>query len=217
MEIVNIAKSRHATKAFDSSKKLTEEQVTAVKELIRLSASSVNSQPWHFIIAGTDEGKARVAKGTQDGFAFNDAKVRAASHVVVFCAKTSMDDDYLKALSDLEESAGRYPSEEVKNTVNAGRSYFVGLHRNELGDVEHWMQKQVYLNVGTLLLGAKTLGLDAVPIEGFDAEKIDQEFGLREQGYTSVVLVALGHHSEQDFNASLPKARWSQERVITEC
>lgn len=217
MEIVNIAKSRYATKAFDSTKKLTNEQVEAIKELIRLSASSVNSQPWHFILAGTEEGKARVAKGTQEGFAFNDAKVKAASHVVVFCAKTSIDDDYLAALSDLEEDAGRYPNQEVKQTVNAGRQYFVGLHRNELNDAEHWMQKQVYLNVGTLLLGAKTLGLDAVPIEGFDAEKIDQEFGLREQGYTSVVLVALGHHSEQDFNSALPKARWPQERVFTEC
>ncbi|CAM4442982.1 oxygen-insensitive NAD(P)H nitroreductase [Vibrio agarivorans] len=217
MQIVDAAKSRYSTKAFDSSKKLTDEQVTAVKELIRHSASSVNSQPWHFIIAGTEEGKARVSKGTQDGFAFNDTKVKNASHVVVFCAKTSIDDDYLTALADLEDQAGRYPSEEVKNTVNAGRKFFVGLHRETLNDAEHWMQKQVYLNVGTLLLGAKTLGLDAVPIEGFDAEKLDAEFGLKEQGLTSVVIVALGHRSEDDFNAKLPKARWAEEQVFTEC
>ncbi|MDR9827158.1 oxygen-insensitive NAD(P)H nitroreductase [Vibrio sp. FNV 38] len=217
MEIVTIAKSRHATKAFDPTKKLTQDQVSAVKELIRHSASSVNSQPWHFILAGTEKGKARVAKGTQDGYAFNDAKVKNASHVIVFCTKTTIDDDYLQSLSDLEESAGRYPNDDVKKTVRAGRSFFVHQHCEVLDDAEHWMQKQVYLNVGTLLLGAKSLGLDAVPIEGFDAKAIDNEFNLSEQGYTSTVIVALGHHSEHDFNATLPKARWPENEVFTEC
>lgn len=31
------------------------------------------------------------------------------------------------------------------------------------------MAKQVYLNVGNFLLGVAAMGLDAVPIEGFDA------------------------------------------------
>ncbi len=74
------------------------------------------------------------------------------------------------------------------------------------------MEKQVYLNVGTLLLGASTLEIDAVPIEGF----VDEEFGLREKGYTSVVIVPLGYHAEDDFNAKTPKSRWDAETVFTE-
>ncbi|MEO9383312.1 nitroreductase family protein [Chromobacterium phragmitis] len=77
------------------------------------------------------------------------------------------------------------------------------------------MEKQVYLAVGTLLLGAATLEIDACPIEGFDARVLGEELGLREQGLVASVIVALGKRSEQDFNARLPKSRLPAEAVIT--
>ncbi|MCT9675893.1 nitroreductase family protein, partial [Escherichia coli] len=74
----------------------------------------------------------------------------------------------------------------------------------------------VYLNVGNFLLGVAALGLDAVPIEGFDAAILDAEFGLKEKGYTSLVVVPVGHHSVEDFNATLPKSRLPQNITLTE-
>ncbi|ELV8718340.1 TPA: oxygen-insensitive NAD(P)H nitroreductase [Vibrio vulnificus] len=216
MTIVQAAQSRYSTKAFDASRKLPEEKVAAVKELIRMSASSVNSQPWHFIVASSEEGKARIAKATQGGFAFNERKILDASHVVVFCAKTAIDEAYLLDLLESEDKDGRFADVEAKNGMHAGRSFFVNMHRFDLKDAHHWMEKQVYLNVGTLLLGASAMEIDAVPIEGFDAKALDEEFGLREKGFTSVVIVPLGYHSEDDFNAKLPKSRWSAETVFTE-
>ena len=50
-----------------------------------------NIQPWHFIIADTKEGKARVAKGAQGFYQFNEKKIMDASHVIVFCARTDAD------------------------------------------------------------------------------------------------------------------------------
>lgn len=58
--------------------------------------------------------------------------------------------------------------------------------------------------------------IDAVPIEGFDAEVLDAEFGLKEKGYTSLVVVPVGHHSVEDFNAGLPKSRLPLETTLTE-
>lgn len=65
MDIVQAAKSRYSTKVFDPTRKLPQEKIDAVKELIRFSPSSVNSQPWHFILASTEEGKQRIAKAAQ--------------------------------------------------------------------------------------------------------------------------------------------------------
>lgn len=62
MDIISVALKRHSTKAFDPSKKLTAEEAEKIKTLLQYSPSSTNSQPWHFIIASTEEGKARVAK-----------------------------------------------------------------------------------------------------------------------------------------------------------
>ncbi|MCH4094036.1 MAG: hypothetical protein LKE96_06965 [Acetobacter peroxydans] len=51
------------------------------------------------------------------------------------------------------------------------------------------------------------LGVDATPMEGFDAAALSEEFDLKRQGLTPVVLVSLGYHADGDFNAKLPKSR----------
>lgn len=215
MNIADIALTRYSTKEFDAEKTIPSELFEQLKVLLRFSPSSVNSQPWHFVIAQSDEGKARFSAATQDGFIFNNAKVLNASHVVLFCAKTQIDQDYIHHLLSIEESDGRLPTDEAKQQVNAGRTRFVNMHRYDLKDAQHWMEKQLYLNMGTLLLGAATLGIDAVPIEGFDSKIMNAELGLLEQGYTAVVMVALGYRKATDFNAGLPKSRRPEQEVFT--
>ncbi len=202
MSIMHYAKSRYSTKVFDPSNRLSHEQIASIKELLRFSPSSVNSQPWHFIIAESPHAKQRIAKATQGRYAFNEAKVLNASHVLIFCTKTDIDDAYLQLL--------------LENEARDGRSYFVNLHRDDLKDVHHWMEKQVYLNLGTVLLGASALGIDAVPMEGFDAEVLDEEFELKEKGYRSSVILPLGLRSAQDFNAKLPKSRHQESYLFSE-
>ena len=216
MNIIDVAKSRYTTKVFDSSKKIPAEKVEQIKQLLRLSPSSTNLQPWHFILASSDEGKARVAKATSGFYSFNEPKVLNASHVVVFCAKTTLDEDYLSKVLQQEQADGRFANSEVMAGQNKGRTYFANLHRFDYKDAQHWMEKQVYLNVGNFLLGVAALGIDAVPIEGFDARILDTEFGLREQGFTSVVIVPLGYRSKDDFNADLPKSRLPLSETLSE-
>lgn len=216
MNLTDIALARYSTKAFDPAKKIPAEQFEQIKALLRFSPSSVNSQPWHFIMASTDAGKARVRKGTEALFAFNDEKVKNASHVILFCAKTQIDEAYLEHLLETEEQDGRFTNASFKETVNQGRNYFVNMHRFDLKDAQHWMEKQLYLNMGTVLLGAGALGIDAVPIEGISAKALNDEFGLPAKGYTAVALVALGYRSEDDFNAALPKSRLAESEIFTE-
>ncbi|WP_171922291.1 oxygen-insensitive NAD(P)H nitroreductase [Salmonella bongori] len=216
MDIVSVALKRYSTKAFDPSKKLTAEEADKLKMLLQYSPSSTNSQPWHFIVASTEEGKARVAKSAAENYVFNERKMLDASHVVVFCAKTIMDDAWLERVVNQEEADGRFATPEAKAANDKGRRFFADMHRVSLKDDHQWMAKQVYLNVGNFLLGAAAMGLDAVPIEGFDADVLDAEFGLKEKGYTSLVVVPVGYHSVEDFNAGLPKSRLPLETTLTE-
>lgn len=216
MNIIDAASKRYATKAFDASKKIAAEDVEKVKNLLRLSPSSTNSQPWHFILASSEEGKARIAKSTSGFYVFNERKVLDASHVVVFCTRTTVDETYLKALLEKEQADGRFASQQAMEGQHKGRSYFANMHRFDLKDAQHWMEKQVYLNVGNFLLGVSTLNIDAVPIEGFEARILDEEFGLREKGFTSSVIVPIGYRSVEDFNAGLPKSRLEFSQILTE-
>lgn len=214
MKLSSIVQTRYTTKAFDASRKLPADVIEQIEALLHHAPSSVNSQPWRFLIADSEEAKQRVARATQGVYAFNEAKIRNASHVVVFCARQRFDDQHLLALLEQEDRDGRFASSEARAGQDRGRRFFVDMHRFDKKDTQHWMEKQVYLALGTLLLGAASLGVDACPIEGFDAKALDEELGLREQGFTSVVIAALGYRSEDDFNAKLPKSRLPAEGVI---
>ncbi|MBY6186568.1 oxygen-insensitive NAD(P)H nitroreductase [Marinobacter hydrocarbonoclasticus] len=216
MNLIDVAHYRYSTKEFDAEKRIPAEQFEQIRTLLRFSPSSVNSQPWHFVIAGTPEGRKRLSMGTQGLYRFNEAKVLDASHVILFCAKTGIDDDYLMHLLDQEEADGRFAEPQFRDGVHQGRSLFVNMHRYDYKDAQHWMEKQVYLNMGTILLGAGALGIDAVPIEGMDPKVLNEELGLIARGYTAVAMIALGYRKESDFNAALPKSRLPGSEIYTQ-
>lgn len=213
--IKEILNWRYTTKAFDTSRKITSENEENIKALLQMSPSSINSQPWHFIIASSPEGKKRLTKGTAGFFSFNEPKVLNASHVVLFCAKTEIDDEFLQHVTDVEDNDGRFATEEYKNQNFGAKQLFTNIHKYDLKDAQHWMEKQVYLNVGNFLLGVAALGIDAVPMEGIDVKALDEEFGLREKGFTALVMVGLGYRASDDFNSKLPKSRLDEEEIFT--
>lgn len=215
MNLTDIANFRYSTKDFDVNKKIPKDDFQQLLNIMRLSPSSVNSQPWHFIIADTKEGKTRIAKAAQDFFAFNEAKVLNASHVVVFVAKNEMNEDYLKHLLEKEDEDGRFAAQEHKDMTHMGRSAFTNIHKNDLKDEHHWLQKQVYLNIGVLLLGAGAMGIDALPMEGLDLNILNEEFDLTSKGMTAIGAVSLGYRTDADFNSSLPKSRLEENEIFT--
>lgn len=217
LNVIDALNWRYSTKSFDPTKKISAEDMAKVKTILRMSPSSTNVQPWHFIIATSDEGKARVAKGTQGIYAFNTPKVLNASSAIIFCARTDVKEDYMQHLLHREEQDGRFPNEYVKKGNAAGRKMFADLHQYELKDQQHWMEKQVYLNIGNFLLGVATLGIDAVPMEGLDLKALDAEFGLHEKGFTAICMVSIGYRNEQDFNTpnKTPKSRLPESEAIT--
>ncbi|RXG29695.1 oxygen-insensitive NAD(P)H nitroreductase [Leeuwenhoekiella palythoae] len=208
---------RYTTKEFDPNKTISESDMRQVKNLLRMSPSSVNLQPWHFIIAESKEGKERIATGTQGFFHFNEPKIVNASAVILFCSKIDADDKYYQHIADTDDKSGRFPNEDIKNGFLGAVKTFAGIHKYDLKDLNHWMEKQVYLNIGSFLLGVAALGIDATPMEGIDVKALDEEFGLREKGYTSLVAVSIGYRAESDFNATekTPKSRLPESEIIT--
>lgn len=215
MNTITAARNRYTTKAYDATRKIPQEKIDELLELIRLSPSSVNVQPWHFIVASEDAAKARIAKAAQGTYGYNASKVLDASHVIVFAAATDVTASHIERLLAQEERDGRFQIDGAKEGQRKGRQSYVDMHRYERKDLQHWIEKQVYLALGGAMLAAATMGVDATPMEGFDSRLLDAELGLREQGYTSVVLLSLGYHGETDFNARLPKSRFPRAEVMT--
>lgn len=213
---IETLQKRYTTKIFDPTRTLSADEVQAIKTILRLSPSSTNSQPWHFMIATTREGKDRIAQATQGFYQFNEAKVKNASAVVVLCTRTDIDKAYTDMITTQEEKDGRYPNDEVKETVRGGREFFANLHRDQIKDAPHWMEKQTFIALGNLLVGVAHLGLHACPMEGFDYEVMSETLGLKAKGLAPTVIVSLGISAENDFNAGAPKSRLPEEVLFTE-
>lgn len=216
MNIAQIATTRRTCKAFDPARKIPDGVLADLKTVLRFAPSSVNSQPWHFVIAGSDAGKETLAATLDGAFAYNAGKVRAASHVVVFCARNALDEAHLNGLLAQEDADGRFATPEAKAGQANSRNFYVSLHRDQLKDADAWADRQIYIALGNLMQAAAALGVDACPMEGIDVLALDKALGLPEKGLRAVVMCALGYGSDQDFNARLPKSRLPAETLFSE-
>ena len=95
MDTLATAKTRYATKAYDAEKKIPHAQFEKLLEILRFSPSSVNIQPWHFIVAETDAAKQRIATGLTGNYIYNSAKALNSSHTLILCTRTDISAEYL--------------------------------------------------------------------------------------------------------------------------
>ena len=212
MNIEQIIQRRYGTKSFNPKQKISHEDFAQIRAALRNSPSSVNVQPWHFIIADDEAGKARVAKATE-AFPLNTPKITNASHVVVFASRIHADDAFLASVLEQEDKDGRYATPEARRAGDDARRTFLDIYRNTVKNEEQWLAHQVYINLGFTLMAAAALGIDAAPMAGVDLKVLDAEFDLPRKGYRAVIVVSFGYHADDDFNAALPKSRL-EENVI---
>lgn len=212
MKFLELAQSRYTTKAYDASKKIPAAQLQELLEVLRLTPSSINIQPWHFLVAQTDAAKQQLAQAMPDGNSYNIPKVLNASEVIVFCAKTDIDHQHVERIIDAEAAVGRFATDTDRaNRLNMTKFY---LDQYQSKDIDRWIDAQLHIALGSLLFAAAANRIDATPIGGFSNTLLDQGLDLAAQGLRSVVLVALGYHSDQDNNAKLAKARLSAGEII---
>lgn len=209
MNVKNMIDRRYTVKKFDSEFKLSEEQLEMIKLMLQDAPSSVNVQPWHFTIATTEAGIEKVAKSTAN-FGFNDEKIRDAAALIVMSV-ANVDEAYLTAITEKEDADGRYPQPEFKTATDNGRKYFHNMNA-EAGNEQLWLQSQVYLNAGHLVMGLSAMELDSVIMEGFDAGVLNSELELGAN--RPVLIIGVGSGASDDYNAKLPKSRLSQETII---
>ena len=216
MDLLTVSQNRYTTKAYDASKQIPAEQFQRLLEVLRLTPSSINIQPWHFFIADHSAAKARIAKALVGKYAYNAPKVLDSSHTILFCTQADITAQHLEDILTQDDLLGRFKDEQAKQTQNNGRLGYVDYYRNEKGDIQRWAENQTFIALGQALLAAGIEGIDATPIGGFDEAIISEELALEEKGLIPSVIMTLGYRSESDFNATLPKSRLNAEQIFTQ-
>lgn len=212
MDITDIAARRFTSKVYDANRQLTEDQQQALFSLLKNSPSSLNLQPWHFHAITSQAGKEQIASAIYD---LNSRKVADAPLVLVFSSLNQLTDEHISAVLEQEMLDGRYADAASRDKADQGRRGYLANYAGDSQQQRAWMDRQAYIALGFLLLGAPAMGLQATPIEGFNAERMDQVLGLQQQGLHSVVVATVGYNNDQDFNAKLPKSRLILDKLFT--
>ncbi|MFT4021600.1 MAG: oxygen-insensitive NAD(P)H nitroreductase [Acinetobacter sp.] len=215
MGLLHFAQQRYSTKAYDSEKKIPQHQIDTFLEILRLSPSSINIQPWHFFVADNTAAKQRIAQALVGKYAYNAPKVLDSSHTIIFTTQTDIDSQHLQHLLERDDVIGRFKDETTKKTQAELRQGYINQYRESDEGIQQWLENQTFIALGVALTNAIALGFDTTAIGGFDAEILDKELGLSSQGLKASVILTLGYHSEQDFNAKLPKSRLEQKQLFT--
>jgi len=203
---------RKTTKKYDAGKKVSEEDLEVLFEAMRLSASSINSQPWKFVVIDSDEAKQRMHKTFAKQHAYNQPHVFESSQIILFAHNPRYTrDDYDKVIEQYIEDK-RVKPEDREGAYAAFR--FAEMNTDDTGNTACWTKAQTYLALGNTLHTLARLKIDSTPLEGIDTEMVNEEFKKELEGYWCDVALAIGYHHPEDFNAKLPKSRLHMDKVI---
>lgn len=187
-ELIEKLNWRYATKRMNGTA-VPKEKLDTILEAIKLAPSSVGLQPYNVLVIEDKETKDKIYK-----IANNQPQILESSALLVFAAweKITAADisEYMNLIATtrgitVESLAG------FQNSIQGGI-----LSRSE--DVNfQWAARQAYIALGHALVAAATENVDATPMEGFNAEQLDELLGLKEKGLRSVVIVTLGYRDEE--------------------
>ena len=206
MKIIESLEWRYACKKFDSSRKLTEDQVVALKRAFNLTATSYGLQPLKMLVIRSEELKKDILP-----YAYYQPQVTTCSHLFVICIDTSFGVDSVRAKFDLEQEI-RGTGEEI---IGKFREQLMSIYRKKTKEeIERESVLQAYIALGNLMTVCAELRIDACPMEGFIPSKVDEVLHLSQSNLRSVLLLPVGYRSEEDPTNGLKKVRKPLEDTV---
>ena len=197
---------RYATKKFDTTKKISKQDLETLKEAIRLSASSFGLQPYRVLIIENPELRAKLKPA-----AWGQSQIVDASQLIVFANITNFGETEIDvSIANTTKTRG-LPADALKGYGDFMKSKIVALPE----DVRNtWASKQTYLALGNLMNAASELKIDVTPMEGFEPAQVNEILGLGKLGLNATLLATIGYRHEEDATQHYSKVRKSNEELF---
>lgn len=177
MTVTEALAARRAVPSFDSTVEISLDELERIIDLACLAPSSMNLQPWEFLICHTDEEKARLQTVTM-----NQKKVSEASAVVVLIGNTLLHENAGVVADGLVER-GYMPTERKEGFVGMASGF-----RDNAQAAREEAIRSGSLWAMAFMLAATEAGWDTAPMGGFVADDLSAEFGLPETRFPVLVI-----------------------------
>lgn len=198
MEFKELVQERYAARLYED-RKIDDEKIDQILEMIRLSPSALNLQPWKVKVVADDELKEKLYQNSMD-----QKHIATCSHVLVFCAIPDLPGQAEKIINGMK-TAG-VPEETIK---------FYEIAANNLnGNIPPETrlceaQKNVFIAATHGIYAAKSLGIDSCIVQGFDPAAYSEILDLP-SNIVPTILVLLGYGAGD----TTPKVRFPKEDIL---
>lgn len=207
-KFIDAMQFRHATKEFDPTKKVSQEDFSTLLEAGRLSPSSFGFEPWKFLVIQNEDLRKKLKDFTWGA----QGQLPTASYFVIILARKKnrmiYNSEYIKhMLNDVKQ----LPEDVIKQYSE----FYEKFQKEDFKLLESdrtifdWACKQTYIAMANMMTCAAYMGIDSCPMEGFDMAKTEaflkDELNIDPEEFGASVMVAFGHRKQE------PKEKLRQE------
>ncbi|WP_342564099.1 nitroreductase family protein [Paenibacillus sp. FSL R7-0345] len=189
----SIITGRRSVRQYDASVKISKEEMTEILSEATLAPSSVNMQPWRFLVIESPEAKSKLATIAK----FNQVQVEtSAAMIAVFGDLNNF--DYAEEIYGTAVERGLMPQEVKEGQLSRLAVHFANLP----ADVN---RETVMIDAGLvsmqLMLAARAHGYDTNAIGGFEKDQIAELFGMDKERYIPVMLISIGKAAAEGYQS----------------
>lgn len=185
---------RKSVREYDETFKISHEEMLEMIQESTTAPSSVNMQPWRFVVIESDEQKAKLKPLIR----FNTRQNDTSSAMILIFGDMQCYELGEKIYNQAVEE-GKMPAEVRDQQLAAIIPYYKNLTREEMSDV---VKIDSSLAAMQFMLVARAHGYETNPIGGFEADLLAKAFDLDKERYVPVMILSVGKAKETGYTSS---------------
>ena len=189
----DIAYNRKSIRVYDETVKISREEMLEMIEEATLAPSSVNMQPWRFVIVESDEAKVTLKPLIRFNTRQNDT---SSAMILIFGDMQCY--EFGEEIYDKAVAEGKMSQEVRDQQIGAIIPYYKNFTKAQMNDV---VKIDASLAAMQLMLSARAHGYDTNPIGGFEADQIAAAFDLDPERFVPVMVLSLGKAAEVGYDS----------------
>ncbi len=208
MNLLESLKWRAAIKKFDTSKKVSKEDIEVLLTAGNLAPTSGGLQPFKIVVVSNDDLKKKLVAAS-----YEQPQVGDASHLLVFAIEQEIDEEIVnKYIRRAEEVRGK--GKESLIAYSESMKYFISTM--DEATKYTWARSQAYIALGMVMAAAAEIRIDSCPMEGLVPDKYQEMLGLKSEKLMPVVILPIGYRSENDVHSKEEKIRKTRDNFVIE-
>ncbi|MBA5270168.1 nitroreductase family protein [Enterococcus hirae] len=194
---------RKSVRVYDETVKISHEEMLEMIQETTTAPSSVNMQPWRFVVAESEEAKAKLKPLIRFNTRQNDT---SSAMVMIFGDMNCY--EYGEEIYDQAVAEGKMPAEVRDQQLAAILPYYQNFTREQMNDV---VKIDASLAAMQFMLVARSHGYETNPIGGFEADQLAEAFDLDKERYVPVMILSVGKAVEEGYES----VRLAPEKITT--